>query len=75
MKIKENILKAFQTHKTTIFTIDQQLKNNFIKIFNNYNSTSQHFIFKISGIWSNEYSYGISYKFMNTNNHDLLISI
>uniref|UniRef100_A0A6C0KG64 Uncharacterized protein n=1 Tax=viral metagenome TaxID=1070528 RepID=A0A6C0KG64_9ZZZZ len=72
VKIEENILTAFQSHKTPVFTIEQQLKNNFIKIFNNYNSTSSHFIFKISGIWSNDYSYGISYKFMNTPNSNFL---
>ena len=53
-----------------MFRISEQLKNDYIKvaIINDVNIGSYlqniRFIIKISGIWSNEVEYGLTYKFI-----------
>ena len=52
-------------NKTPIFRISDQLKNGVIKVINLCNSPTNNkkFIIKISGIWSNDLEYGLTYKF------------
>jgi len=61
---------ALNTNKIPIYRISDQLRNGLIKVIhlsasNTSNSANKHkiFIIKISGIWSNEYEYGLTYKF------------
>ena len=54
--------------KTPIYRISEQLVNGHVKIFIDNNNTSNkrtsnEFIMKISGIWENEFEYGLTYKF------------
>ena len=70
-KIENEILsKCNFTDKIPMFRISEQLKNDYIKvaIINNVNIGSYlqniRFIIKISGIWSNEVEYGLTYKFI-----------
>lgn len=60
-------------YKIPIFRISEQLKNGVIKVINLANNTSsgtnhKKFIIKISGIWSNELEYGLTYKFTQCGN-------
>lgn len=70
-KIENEILsKCNFTDKIPMFRISEQLKNGYIKvaIINNVNIVSYlqnlRFIIKISGLWSNEMEYGLTYKFI-----------
>jgi hypothetical protein len=62
---KEIISKYNITNKNPVFRISEQLKNSFIKvsIINTYLQNIS-FIIKISGIWCNDYDYGLTYKFV-----------
>ena len=68
-EIEENILKKVHiNNKTQQMKINEQLKNGNVKIFNEViNRTSGSFILKISGIWETQFSYGLTYKFIKTN--------
>jgi len=68
-EIEENILKKINLcNKTPQLKIYEQLKNGNVKIFNELvNQTSGSFILKISGIWETQFSYGLTYKFIKTN--------
>lgn len=68
-EIEENILKKVHlNNKTPQMKINEQLKNGNVKIFNEVsNQTSGSFILKISGIWETQFSYGLTYKFIKTN--------
>lgn len=56
-------------HKKAVFRVDEQLQNGFIKIF--YDNESKipeinyppRLLLKISGIWSNDSEYGITFRF------------
>jgi hypothetical protein len=70
-KIENQIISKYNfTNKIPMFRISEQLKNNYIKvtIINNINVDTYlqniKFIIKISGIWSNELEYGLTYKFI-----------
>jgi hypothetical protein len=67
-KIEKDIIAKYNIeHKQPMFRIAEQLKNGYIKvaIINNINTVEDiKFIIKISGIWSNEAEYGLTYKFM-----------
>ena len=70
-KIENEIMsKCNITNKIPMFRISEQLKNGYIKvaIINNINIGNYlqniKFIIKISGIWSNEIEYGLTYKFI-----------
>lgn len=65
------------TNKNPIYRISDQLRNGLIKVINlstqnmtNSNSTNNNkkFIIKISGIWSNNFEYGLTYKFTQCGN-------
>ena len=68
-EIEENILKKVHlNNKTPQMKINEQLKNGNVKIFNEVsNQTSGSFILKISGIWETQFSYGLTYKFIKSN--------
>ena len=61
--IEENILKKINIKKTPQLKISEQLRNGNIKLFNMIDQKDSSFIIKISGIWSTETEYGITYKF------------
>jgi hypothetical protein len=71
--IEETILeKIFINNKKPVFRLYEQLNCGNIKLFKDnlkltkpYSDTE--FIIKISGIWENEYEYGITYKFVDMN--------
>lgn len=50
--------------KRPIFHIHNQLHEGFFKIFSDKDFTNK-FILKISGLWSNQTDYGVSYKFFS----------
>lgn len=62
-------------NKIPIYRISDQLRNGIIKVMNlstnNTNTTNnvnKKFIIKISGIWSNDLEYGLTYKFTQSGN-------
>lgn len=55
-------------YKTPKFRIDEQLKQNFIKIFGSHNILQKDYenlniLLKISGIWVDETHYGVTFRF------------
>ncbi len=64
-----NILKSLpiRANKVFIHRIEEQLNNNFIKIFSNaewrHESKNINLLLKISGIWENNNEYGITFRF------------
>lgn len=59
-------------NKVPIHRISDQLKNGIIKVINicnNNSSNNKTFIIKISGIWSNELEYGLTYKFSQSGSY------
>lgn len=68
--IEENILKNINIeNKIPQYKITEQLKNGYIKLFQNIQTNNQinkdyKFILKISGIWENNHNYGLTYKFI-----------
>lgn len=64
-------------NKTPIYRITEQLRNGVVKVINlvtlspsatNTMTNNKKFIVKISGIWSNELEYGLTYKFSQCGN-------
>jgi hypothetical protein len=80
--IEDVILKKIHTvNKIPQYKIYEQLKNGYIKIFQNFqnihnvhnvqglkNKKNHTFILKISGIWETSVNYGLTYKFTKINN-------
>jgi hypothetical protein len=67
-KIEQTILDSFPNseNKIKITHIKNQFDNGSLKIFND--KVLQHkFILKISGFWTNQYEYGVTYKFFAVN--------
>jgi hypothetical protein len=67
--IEEHILNNINIeNKIPQFKIMEQLKNGYIKLFNNSQNTqndkSINFILKISGVWETNFNYGLTYKFI-----------
>jgi len=65
--IEKNILNKIEIkNKNPQYKIYEQLKNGCIQIFQKVitKDASHNFILKISGIWSNTNSYGLTYKFI-----------
>ena len=67
-KLEITILKCLPTHtnKILVYQIEEQLNNNFIKIFSNTEcptSKDIDILLKISGIWENNGEYGITFRF------------
>lgn len=76
--IEDNILKKiYITNKIPQYKIYDQLKNGYVKIFqniqnfhniqSNQNKSNHNFILKISGIWETNMNYGLTYKFTKIN--------
>jgi len=64
-KIESNLLHKVQSTKTPRYICYEQLRSgNFVT---NNRVNNPHFILKISGIWETEYTYGLSFKFLNIN--------
>lgn len=69
IKLEKEILdKLSIKNKKPLFNLNQQLMNGYIKLFNekalkNDNYDNHLFFIKISGVWENEYEYGLTYKF------------
>ncbi len=69
--IEETILdKIFINNKKPVFRLYDQLNSGNIKLFKDNLklhkiNNDNEFIIKISGIWDNEYEYGITYKFVD----------
>jgi hypothetical protein len=68
--IEDGLLNKIEfKHKIPQYKIHEQLKNGYIKIFQEINlKQSTDFILKISGIWENTSNYGVTYKFIKINN-------
>jgi hypothetical protein len=64
--IEEDILAKYQTDKTPLFKIHEQISAGYIKLFVDIGTTTTHasFVLKISGIWETQYNYGLTYKFV-----------
>ena len=57
----------YKENKTPVYRLSEQLDNNFIKIFQsdnykNYKNENINLLLKISGVWSNEKQYGITFR-------------
>ena len=65
-EVEYNILeKSIIKNKTPCYKINDLLKNGNIKIFSeNIDKINNGFLLKISGIWEDETSYGVTYKFI-----------
>jgi len=67
--IEENLLQKLKNtyyNKCPEFKIYEQLKNGFIKIFQEIqNNSYSSFILKISGVWETSSNYGLTYKFIS----------
>ncbi len=62
--IEKDILDKYYSSKTKQYKLQEQLNKNIIKIFNSKN-TFKKIIIKISGLWEDDDSFGITYKFIN----------
>ena len=71
--IEESILdKIFINNKKPVFRLYEQINSGNLKLFKDNLkihkiNNDNEFIIKISGIWENEYEYGITYKFVDMN--------
>ncbi len=70
LEIEKNILKKSNIfNKSPVYRIEEQLQNNFIKIFDDKCTKIGHyknkkFFLKISGIWANSSNeYGLTFRF------------
>ena len=65
MSIERRILESYSSHKIMVTNLRDHLMSGMIKIFT-YEKVVGTVILKISGIWEDESSYGITYKFIST---------
>ena len=65
-QIEHNILTKINIkNKTPSYKINDLLKNGNIKIFSeNIDKINNGFLLKISGIWEDDFFYGVTYKFI-----------
>ena len=67
--IEHELLKSSPVkNKIPKFRIEEQLNQNFIKIFGDYNNLQKNYsnvniLLKISGIWVDETHYGVTFRF------------
>jgi len=71
INIEKNILNLFKPilNRNPIFTIEEQLKQNFIKIFTEKNTNYGKYekiniLLKISGIWVDNENFGLTFRFL-----------
>ena len=62
-KLEEILLNNINLDKQKTFNLSRLLNSGCIKV--NYNTQSDQYILKISGIWENNSSYGLTYKIFN----------
>lgn len=68
-QIEKDILNCLDMDKTPIYRIEEQLSQSFIKIYadtqlNNIKKKDKiEILLKVSGIWDNQYEYGITFRF------------
>lgn len=66
--IEEDILKKYKIDKAPCYKINEQMNSNYIKIYSDVSHLQNcYFILKISGIWETDTNYGLTYKFIATN--------
>tara|TARA_B100000927_G_C16181111_1_gene355430 strand:- start:21 stop:482 length:462 start_codon:yes stop_codon:yes gene_type:complete len=71
--IEHELLKSSPVkNKIPKFRIEEQLNQNFIKIFGDYNNLQKNYsnvniLLKISGIWVDETHYGVTFRFFIKN--------
>jgi hypothetical protein len=65
--IEENILEKYSTEKEPAFNLISQVNTGALKLFSDYNEKKKNIdvILKISGLWEDNLSYGITYKFLS----------
>jgi len=64
--IEESLLNKIKFNKKPCFKIYEQFINGNIKLFVECQSNKNiRVVLKMSGIWENEYNYGLTYKFIN----------
>ena len=67
--IEKKILLSLDTQKNPVYRIEEQLAQNFLKIYTEtqiqkvFKKKNIEILLKISGIWTNEYEYGITFRF------------
>jgi|TARA_R110002074_G_C12397571_1_gene653855 hypothetical protein len=69
--IEKKILGSLNNNNKNVYRIEEQLSNNFIKIFSELDQYKKKFdelniLLKISGIWHNKNEYGITFRFFFT---------
>jgi hypothetical protein len=65
-KIEESLLNKIKFNKNPCFKIYEQFTNGNIKLFTEHPSNkNMRVVLKMSGIWENEFNYGLTYKFMH----------
>ena len=65
--IEQNILEKYSTEKEPAFNLIAQVNTGALKLFSDYNEKKKNIdvILKISGLWEDNLSYGITYKFLS----------
>ena len=68
-EIERQIIDNYQSNKTPVYKIREQLNSMSIKIFTetNVRKIPSEFILKISGLWETPTEYGLTYKFTSIN--------
>tara|TARA_B110001452_G_C15162235_1_gene404234 strand:+ start:149 stop:613 length:465 start_codon:yes stop_codon:yes gene_type:complete len=69
--IEKKILGSLNNNNKNVYRIEEQLSNNFIKIFSELDQYKKkcdevNILLKISGIWHNKNEYGITFRFFFT---------
>jgi hypothetical protein len=71
INIEKNILLVFKSilNRQPIYTIEEQLKQNFIKIFTEKNADygnheKINIILKLSGLWVDKENFGLTFRFL-----------
>ena len=68
-QIEKEILSCLDINKTPIYRIEEQLSQNFIKIYADTHLSKTNIkdkieiLLKVSGVWDNQYEYGITFRF------------
>lgn len=65
--IEHTILKKFCSDKTPTYNLESQVNTGILKLFSESNDKKKNIdiILKISGLWEDSVSYGITYKFLS----------
>lgn len=65
--IETNIIQKYSTDKIPTYNLTTQVNTGALKLFSDYNDKKKNIdvILKISGLWEDNSSYGITYKFLS----------